>query len=110
MIPGFDVTLQLPQNTMLILFEGAVQYELRHVLLRLKSNRILSIEQLNESIFSYMYGNCQSSQIRETAIDTDTYKLKLNAAQARLFLRKIPFILVPLVGENHQLLEFILEL
>ena len=112
---NFDITMQLPQDIMHTLLEGVVQYELRHILSSYISSGEFTLTQLNKAIRSQCYGYSEVANkpdpLRESVFQGDEkYKLKYNAAQARLFLRLIPFILCSLVCENDPIYPLITEL
>ena len=111
----FDITTQLPQDIMHTLLEGVVQYELRHILAHYISTGEFTLAQLNAAITSQCYGYSEVSDkpdaLRESVFQAEErYKLKYNAAQARLFLRLIPFILCSLVSEDDLVYPLITEL
>lgn len=85
--------------------EGVVQYELRHILSRYLSQGYFTFAELNAAIASHNYGFTEvadkSGPLRESVFHgNDGYKLKYKAAQARLFLRFLPFILSNLCANN----------
>ena len=111
----FDITVQLPQDLMHTLLEGAVQYELRHMLLYYITDNQFTLAQLNAAIANQDYGYSEVSNkpgpLKESVFRGDErYKLKYNAAQARLFLRLMPFILSSLVSERDTLYDLLTEL
>ena len=114
MLTEFDITAQLVQDVMYILLEDSVQYELRHCLVKLFAEHNLTITDLNSCILTFELGYSEQSdsfsQINENVFTQESYKLKLNAAQSRLLLRIIPFLLYPFVDENHEVLKFIAEM
>ena len=90
-LPTFDVTQQLPQDIMHTLLEGVVQYEVRLVLLHFTQSSQTSLPQINGAILSHEYGYSEISNkpgpLKDTVFYGDErYKLKYNAAKARLFL------------------------
>ena len=114
-LDNFDITTQLPQDIMHTLLEGVVQYELRHILSHYIGSGEFSLAQLNAAICNQCYGYSEVADkpdlLRETVFQGDErYKLKYNAAQARLFLRLIPFILCSLVSEDDPIYPLITEL
>ena len=114
-LPTFDVTCQLPQDIMHTLLEGVVQYEVRLVLLHYINSNLTSLSQINGAILSHEYGYSEVSDkpgpLKDAVFNGDEkYKLKYNAAQARLFVRLLPFILCPLVNTNDEYYLFILQL
>ena len=101
----FDITTQLPQDIMHTLLEGVVQYELRHLLLYYIEAGKFTLGQLNAAINSQKYGYSEVSNkpgpLKESVFrGNEKYKLKDNAAQARLFLRLLPFIMCSLVDDG----------
>ena len=111
----FDITTQLPQDIMHTLLEGVVQYELRHILSHYISTGEFTLAQLNAAIHTQSYGYSEVANrpdpLRESVFQGDErYKLKYNAAQARLFLWLIPFILCSLVHENNLIYPLITQL
>jgi hypothetical protein len=114
-LQDFDITVQLPQDIMHTLLEGTVQYELRHILLHYIDAGQFTLPQLNSAISNQEYGYSEVSDkpgpLRETVFRGDEgYKLKYNAAQARLFLRLLPFILSSLVDEDDAFYHLLTEL
>ena len=111
----FDITVQLPQDIMHTLMEGAVQYELRHLLQHYIDNSQFTLIQLNAAIANQEYGYSELSDkpgpLKETVFrGNESYKLKYNAAQSRLFLRLLPFILSSLIDEDDHYYELLKEL
>ncbi|XP_028418281.1 uncharacterized protein LOC114543534 [Dendronephthya gigantea] len=114
-LQDFDISIQLPQDIMHTLLEGVVQYELRHILLHYITNNTFTLAQLNAAIANQEYGYSEVSDkpgpLKESVFRGDErYKLKYNAAQARLFLRLIPFILSSLVNEHDKFYHLVTEL
>ncbi|CAB4011337.1 Hypothetical predicted protein [Paramuricea clavata] len=114
-LPTFDVTKQLPQDTMHTLLEGTVQYEIRLVLLHYVQSGTTTLSQINGAITSHRYGYSEISDkpdpLRETVFFGDErYKLKYKVAQARMFLRLLPFIIGPLVDSEDPYYLFLVEL
>ena len=111
----FDITVQLPQDIMHTLMEGPVQYELRHLLQHYIDNSQFTLIQLNAAIANQEYGYSELSDkpgpLKETVFQgNESYKLKYNAAQSRLFLRLLPFILSSLIDEDDHYYELLKEL
>ena len=95
--------------------EGAVQYELRHLLQHYIDNSKFTLIQLNAAIANQEYGYSELSDkpgpLKETVFrGNESYKLKYNAAQSRLFLRLLPFILSSLIDEDDHNNELLKEL
>ena len=95
-LPTFDVTKQLPQDIMHTLLEGVVQYEVRLVILHYIQSGVTTLCQINGAITSIEYGYSEVSDkpglLKDTVFNGDErYKLKKSAAEARLFLRLLPF-------------------
>lgn len=114
-LPTFDVTQQLPQDIMHTLLEGVVQYEVRLVLLHYIQSSQTSLSEINGAILSHEYGYSEISDkpipLRDTVFHGDErYKLKYNAAKARLFLRLLPFLISPLIDTDDQYYQFLLQL
>ena len=114
-LPDFDVTKQLPQDIMHTLLEGCVQYEIRLVLLFFIQNKHVSLQLINGAITNHNYGYSEVSDkpgpLRETVFYGDEqYKLKYKAAQARIFLRLLPFFIAPFVDTNNEYYTFLMEL
>ena len=114
-LPGFNVTKQLPQDTMHTLLEGTVQYEVRMVLLHFIENGDITLTKLNSAILNHNYRYLETSAkpgpLRETVFSgEERYKLKYNAAQIRLFLRVLPFILSPIIDTSDEHYIFLVEL
>ena len=113
--PGFNVTSQLPQDVMHTLLEGVVQYELRLVILYFLNNGNFTLNDLNTVIFSHNFGYSEISDkpgpLKDTVFVNDNYKLKYSAAQARIFLRLVPFFLSKLNVEwDNEYYQFVTEL
>lgn len=111
----FDVITQLPQDIMHTLLEGVVQYETRFMLQSHIQNGDFTLQQLNAAISNHSYGYGEVADkpgpIAETVFQGDEkYKLKYNAAQARLFLRLLPFFLSGLISEDSLYIEFLASL
>ena len=114
-LPSFDITRQLPQDIMHTIAEGVLQYEVRLILLEYIQNSNISLPYLNAAIKSHNYGYSEISDkpcpLRESVfIGSDSNKLKYNAAQARLFLRLLPFYISSFVNKDDDLYSFIIEL
>ena len=118
-LDNFDVTKQLPQDIMHTMLEGVVQYELRHILGYFIRNGHFTLIQLNTAIESHNYGYTEVADkpgpLRESVFQgEEKYKLKYKAAQARLFLKLLPFIIsslpIPLDNEYFMLITELIEL
>ena len=114
-LKDFDITIELPQDIMHTLLEGTVQYELRHLLMHYNDAGQFTLLQLNAAISNQAYGYSELSDkpgpLKETVFKGDEgYKLKYNAAQVRLFLRLLPFILSSLVDEGDVFYNLLTEL
>ncbi len=117
-LDNFDITRQLPQDIMHTLLEGVVQYELRYILTHYINNGQFTLVDLNAAISSQNYGYSEVSNkprpLRESVFQGEGgYKLKYKAAQARLFLRLIPFILcllIPLDDDYYTVITQLIEL
>ena len=112
---NFDISLQLPQDIMHTLLEGTVQYELRHLLKHYIDAGDFTLNQLNAAIANQEYGYSEVSDkpgpLKETVFRGDEgYKLKYNAAQSRLFLRLLPFILSSLVDKSYGYYQLLKEM
>ena len=111
----FDVTEQLPQDIMHTLLEGTVQYELRLLLLHYITSQEFTFSQLNDSIRSFYFPYSEVGDkfgpLSETVFyGNERYKLKYNAAQTRLFLRGIPFLLINKVDSGSEYYMFLIEI
>lgn len=114
-LPEFDIIKQLPQDIMHVLLEGAVQYELRHVLQYFLDNGFFTLAQLNRTF------SCLSLQYQEEANrppllkeslfnGQEGYKLKQTAEQARIFIRYLPFCIGHFVGHENQHYQLLMQL
>ncbi len=97
-IRHFDITKQLPQDIMHVLLEGAVQYEVRHILQHFIESGVVTLIQLNTAFSQLSLGyhdekNRPPPLRASTFNGQETYKLKQTAKQARIFLKHLPFIL-----------------
>ena len=76
--------------------------------------REITLEQINGAIVSHNYGYSENRDkpgpLRETVFQGESYKLKYNASQTRLFLRILPFILGPLIDSSSAYYSFIVEI
>jgi hypothetical protein len=111
----FDISVQLPQDIMHTLLEGTVQYQLRHLLKHFIEHGDFTLNQLNAAIANQKYGYSEVSDkpgpLKETVFRGDeSYKLKFNAAQSRLFLRLLPFILSSLVDPTDEYYQLVKEM
>ena len=114
-LDNFDITKQLPQDIMHTLLEGVVQYELQYILAHYIHNGQFTLVDLNAAISSQNYGYSEISDkpspLRESVFQGEEgYKLKYKAAQARLFLRLIPFILRSLIPVDDDYYTLVIEL
>ena len=114
-LPDFDVTVQLPQDLMHTVLEGVLQYEIRLVLNYFISNNFFTLVQLNAAIINHNYGYSEVGDkpgpLKETVFNgKESYKLKYNAAQARLFLRLLPFFISNHVDAEDEHFLFLIEL
>lgn len=101
-LTDFDITTQLPQDIMHTIAEGVLQYEVRYILLFYIRNKYFTLDQLNAVITAHAYGYSETSDKpsplhASVFTSKEAYKLKYNAAQARLFLRMLPFFLNSLI-------------
>ena len=114
-LPDFDVTIQLPQDVMHTVLEGVLQYEIRLVLDYFIRNNFFTLVQLNAAIINHDYGYSEVGDkpgpLKETVFNgNESYKLKYNAAQARLFLRLVPFYILNHVDAEDEHFLFLMEL
>lgn len=114
-LPDFDVTSQLPQDIMHTISEGVLQYEVRLVIEHFINNSSFTLDQLNGCIANHNYGYTEFSDkpgpLRDTVFsNSENYKLKYSAAQARLFLRLLPFFLSKLVDITDEYYCFMIQL
>ncbi|XP_066930562.1 uncharacterized protein [Clytia hemisphaerica] len=114
-LPGFDVTRQLPQDIMHTILEGTLQYEVRLVLQHFVNLKMLKLKQLNSAIENHAYGysevNTKPGPLKDTVFNgKENYKLKYNAAQARVFLRLLPFYLSGIIDPSDEYFMFMLQL
>lgn len=114
-LPGFDITKQLPQDIMHTILEGTLQYEVRLILQHYISQRKLKLDELNSSIENHCYGYSETDTKPGPLKDTvfsgkENYKLKYNAAQAKTFLRLIPFFLSNSVDQTDKYYLFLIQL
>ena len=76
----FHVTDGLPPDVMHDVLEGVLQYELKQLLLYLISNNFITLELLNNRIYSFAFGPSEASnrpsQISSTTICSDDNSLK----------------------------------
>ena len=112
---AFDLTKQLPQDVMHVLLEGVVQFEARLILQYLFDNDFLTLKQLNNSFGQLHLGyNDESNRpppLRSTVFGgQEKYKLKHTAAQARSFLKNLPFVLTHYVPCNNEHYKLLLQL
>ena len=86
----------------------------RLVLHYFMQTREITVEQINGAIVSHNYGYSENRDkpgpLRETVFQGESYKLKYNASQTRLFLRILPFILGPLIDSSSAYYSFIVEI
>ena len=86
----------------------------RLVLHYFMQTREITLEQINGAIVSHNYGYSENRDkpgpLRETVFQGESYKLKYNASQTRLFLRIYPFILGPLIDSSSEYYSFIVEI
>ena len=86
----------------------------RLVLHYFMQTREITLEQINGAIVSHNYGYSENrdkpAPLRETVFQGESYKLKYNASQTRLFLRILPFILGPLIDSSSAYYSFIVEI
>jgi hypothetical protein len=96
-----DITAQLPQDIMHVLLEGTVQYEVRFILQHFFDSGVITLKQLNTAVEQFSLGYHDEKNrpppLRETAFNQGSYKMKLTAEQARIYLKNLPFILVKYV-------------
>ena len=81
-----------------VLLEGAVQYEVRHILQHLIGSGVFMLIQLNTAFSQLTLGYYDEKNrpppLRASTFNgQETYKLKQTAEQARIFLENLPFIL-----------------
>ena len=87
----FDIMTQLPQDLMLTLLEGSLQYGLRILLLSCIKSQDFTIEELNYEIidfdFDYSEIGDKFGPLHESIFTgNERYKLKYNSPQSKLFL------------------------
>jgi hypothetical protein len=73
-----------------------------------------TIQQINSAIVNHNYGYSENRDkpgpLRESVFQGESYKLKYNASQTRLFLRILPFILGPLIDTSSEYYSFLVEI
>ena len=111
----FDITKQLPQDIMHILLEGSVQYEARLILQHFFNSGIITLQQLNTAFCELSLGyhdeKNRPPSLREiTFNDQESYKMKLTAEQARVFLKNLPFILIRYVQPENPYYQLLLQI
>ena len=94
------------------LLEGVL---IRLVLNYFISNSFFTLVQLNAAIVNHNYGYSEvvdkPGSLKETVFNgKESYKLKYNAAQARLFLRLLPFYISSHVDADDEHFLFLMEL
>lgn len=114
-LPEFDITKQLPQDIMHVLLEGAVQYELRHVLQYFIENGFFTLQQLNRAFtslsFQYQDEANRPPLLKESVFNgQEKYKLKQTAEQARIFLKYLPFCIIRFVGNENRYYQLIMQM
>ena len=114
-LPGFNVTRQLPQDVMHTVLEGTLQYEVRLVLQHFVNLGALKVNKLNSAIQNHAYGyfeiDTKPGPIKDTVFNgKENYKLKYKAAQARTFLRLLPFFLSDSIDPLDEYFLFLLQL
>lgn len=114
-LPGFDVTKQLPQDLMHTILEGTLQYEVRLGLQYFLDNNMISLVELNAAVTNHNYGYSEMadkpSPLKETVFNvSESYKLKYNAAQARIFLKLLSFFLLHSIDVRNKYFLFLSEL
>jgi hypothetical protein len=114
-LPDFDITKQLPQDIMHVLLEGAVQYELRHVIQYFIDNGFFTLNQLNRAFSSlsiqYQDQANRPPLLRDSVFNgQERYKLKQTAEQARIFLKYLPFCIRRFVDEDNPHFQLILQM
>ena len=111
----FDITKQLPQDIMHVLLEGSVQYEVRFILQALFETGAVTLRQVNNDFLQLSLGYHDESNrpppLRESVFNgQNSYKLKLTAEQARIFLKNLPFILHGYVPVDDLFYQLLLEI
>ena len=111
----FDIATQLLQNIMHTLLEGLVQYELRILLLSYIKSKDFTLERLNYEIINFDFGYSEIGDkfgpLHESVFTGDErYKLKYNAAQSKLFLRLLRFLLSNFVDQSTAYCTFLIQI
>ena len=96
--PYFNVTKQLPQDTMHIFLEGILSYEIKFLFNYLFDNRGLILHYLNQEIDHFAYGytekNDKPAPIKEVDLEfKSSSNLGQSASQMWLLAYILPFIL-----------------
>lgn len=96
--PYFNVTKQLPQDTMHIFLEGILSYEMKFLFNYLFDNRGLTLHYLNQEIDHFAYGytekNDKPAPIKEVDLEfKSSSNLGQSASQMWLLAYILPFIL-----------------
>ena len=90
-LKDFDIMTQLPQDLMLTLLEGSLQYELRILLLIYIKSKDFTLEELNYKIINFDFDFSEIGDrfgpLHESVFTgNERYKLKYNSPQSKLFL------------------------
>ncbi len=97
------------------MFEGAVQYEVHHILQHFIESGVVTLIQLNTA-FSQLSLGYHDEKNRPLPLRTstfngqETYKLKQTAKQARIFLKNLPFILKRFVSVEDLYYQLIIQM
>ena len=114
-VRDFDIATQLPQDTLHTLLESSLQYELRILLLSYIKSREFTLEDLNYEIINFDFGYSEIGDkfgpLHESVFTGDErYKLKYNAAQSKLFLRLLRFLLSNFVDQSTAYCTFLIQI
>ena len=111
----FDITTHLTQDIMQTLLKGSVQYELRILLLSCITSKDFIWEHLNYEIINFYFGYSGIGDtfgpLHESFFTGDKrYKLKYNAAESKLFLRLLPFLISNFVDQLTAYYTFLIQI
>ena len=114
-VRDFVITTQLPQHTLHPLLESSLQYELRILLLSYIKSKEFALEDLNYEIISFDFGYSEIGDklgpLHGSVFTGDErYKLKYNAAQSKLFLRLLRFLLFNFIDQSTAYCTFLIQI
>ena len=103
-IPNFSVAENLPHDIMHDLFEGAVPYEMKLLLIHLIDDKYFNVATLNDRLrrFDFGYSECsdRQSEFDEKSLRNPNQKIRQSTSKMWLLAITLPLLIGDLIPEG----------